>query len=69
MQEAIIAIIITIPKPSLFSLSGTGTFIPKKLDITVGIAMIIVIAAKNFMTIFWLFEIIEENVSANRESI
>ena len=51
------------------SASGTGTFMPKKLDTTVGIAMMIVMAAKNFMTRFWLFEIMDENVSAMRARI
>ena len=51
-MDASTAIAMTIIKPELFSASGTGTFIPKKLAMTVGTAMIIVIAAKNFMTMF-----------------
>ena len=46
------AMAMTIIKPELFSASGTGTFIPKKLAMTVGTAIMIVIAAKNFMTMF-----------------
>lgn len=37
-----------------------STFIPKKLDITVGIAKIIVIAVKKRITKFRLFDIIDE---------
>ena len=52
MIDARIAIAMTIRKPEGFSLIGTGTFIPKKLAMTVGTAMMIVIAARNFITMF-----------------
>lgn len=43
--------------------SGTGTFIPKKLAIMVGIVKTIVIEVKNFMTMFKLLEITEAKAS------
>lgn len=58
------AIATTKPNPYGFeSRKGTLTFIPQKLAIIVGIAKIIVIDVKNFMTIFKLFEIMDANVS------
>ena len=42
---------------------------PKKLDMTVGIARMIVMAARNFITRFWLFEMMEEKVSDMRARI
>jgi hypothetical protein len=47
------------PNP-VFS-NGTITFIPHKLASSVGTAIIIVTAVKNFMTLFVLLEIIEAN--------
>ena len=46
-----------------------STFMPKKLDITVGMAKSIVIAVKKRITRFRLFDIMEENVSASRAKI
>ena len=51
------------------SAKGTGTFMPKKLDMTVGIARMIVMAARNFITRFWLFEMMDVKVSAMRARI
>lgn len=51
-----------IAKPHLESPNGRGTFIPQKLAISVGTAMMIVMDVKSFMTLFRLLLIIEENV-------
>ena len=62
----IVSTIVTIPtikNPIGWDAQGTGTFIPKKLAIMVGIAITMVTDARNFMTIFRLFEITEANAS------
>lgn len=46
---------------SPYSVNGTGTLTPHKLKIAVGTAKIIVTAARSFMTMFKLLEIIELN--------
>lgn len=62
----IVSAIVTIPtikNPIGCDAHGTGTFIPKKLAIIVGIAITIVTEARNFITIFRLFEITEAKAS------
>ena len=58
-----IAITIIIANPKKLSSKGTGTFIPQKLEIKVGIAKIIVIEVNVYITPFKLFEIIEAYAS------
>ena len=53
----------TSQNPISLSEKGTGTFIPHKLKMMVGTARIIVIDAKNFITIFRLFEITDAYAS------
>ena len=62
----IVSAIVTIPtikNPIGWDAQGTGTFIPKKLAIIVGIAITIVTEARNFMTMFRLLEITEAKAS------
>ena len=51
-MEIVKAMPIMYKNPLPFSSKGTGTFMPKKLDTTVGIARMMVMAARNFITRF-----------------
>ena len=52
-----------IKNPCAECASGTGTFIPQKLAIIVGIDITIVMIARTFITIFRLFEITDAYAS------
>ena len=57
------AIVITRKNPHSFSWKGRGTLTPQRLKIVVGTDKIMVMEAKNFITMFRLFEIMEAKVS------
>ena len=60
---------ITIQKPIGLPVNGTGTFIPQNDANKVGIAMMIVMEANSFITMFRLFEIMDANVVIVPETI
>ena len=54
---------ITAQKPQIVPANGTPTFMPQMDAIMVGMVRIMVIAAKNFITVFWLLLITLANAS------